>query len=132
MDKSKFLSKVLGIYFLIISVGMFMSMPQFTANVKVLISNPSILFVSGFFTLILGLLMVVSHNIWQWSWRVVITIIAWIIVWKGVTYIFFPHMIDQSSTLFVQNMKFAYTAAFMDLILGLFLTYMGFKKDSKS
>ncbi len=128
MDTSKFLSKVLGIYLLIISVAMFVNMHQFTQYVYKLINDVPLMFVTGFFTLILGLLIVVSHNIWQWSWRVVITIIGWLILFKGMSIIFFPEFIDSLSLSFVHHLNFAYAGAGFDFILGVLLTYWGFKR----
>ncbi|MFC3907505.1 hypothetical protein ACFORL_00245 [Legionella dresdenensis] len=128
MDTSKFLSKVLGIYFIIVSVAMYVDMQQFTGYVQRLIHDPTLMFVTGFFTLILGILMVVSHNIWQWNWRLLITIIAWIVLLKGIGIIFLPHFIDTVSLSFVENIYMTYAAAGLDLLLGLFLCYKGFKE----
>src|SRR5437867_102293 len=110
MDVSKFLSKVIGVYLIIISIVMFVNMPQFITYVKSLINDTSLLFVTGFFTLILGLLMVVSHNIWQWNWRVIVTIFAWIVLLKGASIILYPQFIDKTTLLFTQNMNIAYIA----------------------
>lgn len=128
MDISKFLSKVLGVYLIIISVAMFANIQQFSIYVQNLINDAPLMFVTGFFTLILGLLMVVSHNIWQWNWRIVITIIAWMILLKGASIIFYPQFIDKATILFVQNMGFAYMTASFDFILGILLCYLGFRR----
>lgn len=130
MDTSKFLSKVIGLYFIIISTAMFVNMHHFVANVKLLTHYPSLMFVTGFMTLILGLVMVVSHNIWKWNWQVVITIIAWVVLLKGLSILFLPQEMDKVSISFVEHEKFAYVAAALDFVLGLFLCYTGFiKKD---
>jgi uncharacterized membrane protein len=63
MDISRFLGKVLGLYFIIVSVAMLVDMNLFAGYVNKLINDEPALFVAGFFTLILGLLMVVSHNV---------------------------------------------------------------------
>jgi uncharacterized protein YacL len=131
MDSSKFLSRILGLYLLIVSTAMFVNMQQFSANVNQLMHEPSLLFVVGIFTVIIGLLMVVSHNIWQWNWRVLITIIAWLSLIKGASILFFPLFIDKLSTLFVQNSKFAYVSAVIDFILGLILCYFGFRRGKE-
>ena len=55
MDVSKLLAKVIGIYFIIITVVMFINMQQFINNVNNLIANNSLMFVTGFMTLILGI-----------------------------------------------------------------------------
>ncbi|CEG56156.1 hypothetical protein [Legionella fallonii] len=127
METSKFLSKVLGFYLFIIGSAMLLNMHQFTSHVVKLINDTQLMFVSGFFVLILGLLMVVSHNVWQWSWRLIITIIAWLILFKGVSIIYFPKYLDTVTIHFVRNMSISYTAASIDVILGLVLIYKGFK-----
>lgn len=128
MDVSKFLGKVLGVYLLIVSTALLFNMSQFSDLVKQLINDPPLMFVAGFFTLIVGILLVVSHNIWQWNWRLIITLFAWIALIKGVSLIFYPHFIDSVSLLFVENTKVAYSAGILDFILGLILIYFGMKK----
>src|SRR5579864_9493729 len=97
MDKSKFLSQVIGIYMLIISISMLINMPQFIINIVELINNPSLMFAVGFFTLIPGVLLVVSHNIWEMSWRVLVTLIGWLVLFKAVCIIYCPQSIDAMS-----------------------------------
>lgn len=128
MDTSKFLAKVIGFYCLIVGTAMLSNMHQFTGHVVKLLHDTQLMFVSGFFALIIGLLLVVSHNIWQWSWRLIITIIAWLILFKGVSIVYFPEYLDVITKHFVHNMQIAYTAASIDVILGLVLIYKGFKQ----
>lgn len=127
MDISKFLSKVIGIYFIVITTAMCVNMPQFLIQVNSLINDAPLMFVTGFFTLILGILMIVSHNIWQCNWRVIITILSWITFLKGASLLFFPQLIDQTTILFFQNINTAYLAAGFDFILGIILSYYGFR-----
>ncbi len=126
MDRSKFLSKVLGIYLIIVSIAMLVSMDQFISNVTSLINDLPLMFVTGFFTLIVGVLMIVSHNIWVWNWKVIITIIGWLTFLKGGSIILVPQFIDNATNLFVQNIQVAYLVAIIDLILGIILSYIGF------
>ena len=44
-------------------------------------------------TFILGLLMVISHNIWVMDWPVVITVIAWVFLLAGIVRLFFPEFV---------------------------------------
>lgn len=128
MDTSKFLAKVIGIYETIISIAMLVNMHQFTNNISGLLNNAPLMLIVGSFTLILGVLLVVSHNIWQWNWRIIITIIAWIVLLKGASIVLYPHALDKLTILFIQNMIFAYTIASIDFILGIILIYFGFKR----
>lgn len=131
MDLSKFLSKVLGFYLLIISFIMLSNMHQFTERVMNLVHNEPVMLLTGFFTLIIGLLMVVSHNIWQWHWRVIITVLAWMTLLKGMSILYYPQYMDKLTTYFVHDVNIAYMAAAFDGILGLILIYLGFKRSLK-
>ncbi|WP_392538820.1 hypothetical protein [Legionella sp. 227] len=128
MDTSKFLSKVLGIYLIVVSLAILINLHQFTLYVQELLKDGPLMLVLGFWTFTLGLLMVVGHNVWQWSWRLLITIMAWIILLKGASMIFYPHYIDRATLLFVQNKSIAYSAVGFDLIIGIILCYLGFKR----
>lgn len=128
MDVSKFLGKVLGSYLIIVSVAMFVNMHQFLMYVHGLINDAPLMFVTGFFTLVLGLLMVISHNIWQWNWRVIITIFAWIALLKGASIIIHPQLIDKAAIAFMQNTQVAYITIGVDLVIGIVLCYFGFKR----
>jgi hypothetical protein len=128
MNVSKFLSKVIGMYFIIISIAMLSNMNQFINQMNGLIHDEPLIFTTGFFTLILGILLVVSHNIWQWNWRVIITIIAWITLIKGVSIILCPQMMSNITMFFVSHVVVIYIAAVIDFILGVLLCYYGFKR----
>jgi len=129
MDISRFLARVLGLYMVIISIAMFANMRQFGNLVTALVNDPSLLFTIGFFTLLLGLALVVSHNLWQWNWRIIITIIAWLVVFKGVCLIFHPQYIIDMSNGFLRNQTLAHVVAAIDFIIGLALCYFGFKRE---
>lgn len=128
MDVSKFLAKVIGIYLVIVTLMMLTNMSQFLSNVNSLVNDAPLMFVTGFFTLILGILVVVSHNIWQWNWRVIITIFAWLALIKGAVMLVYPQLIDSVSYSFIQNTTIAYVTACVDLVLGLVLCYFGFRR----
>ncbi len=118
----------MGIYLIIVSTVMSVSMSQFNTSVNNLIHDTPLMFVTGFFTLVLGILVVVSHNIWQWNWRVLITIIGWLTLLKGMSIILYPQFIDKVTFLFIQNINIAYIIAGFDFLLGILLCYFGFKK----
>lgn len=128
MKNSKFLSKVIGIYLMIISAAMLFNMPLFLSEVNLLLQNASMMFVAGFFTIIIGVLLVVSHNVWQWNWKVMITLISWLVLLKGVSLIFYPQLIDRISIHFANNMTVAYIVAGLYFIFGIIFCILGFKR----
>lgn len=125
---SKFLAKAIGIYLLIISIAFLMNMPKFTATINNMMFSPPIMLIAGCMTLIIGILMVLSHNIWEWDWRVLVTLVSWLVLIKGAAIILFPSRLDQLTLLFIQNKTFAYACMGIDFVLGVALVYFGFRR----
>ena len=128
MDVSKFLAKSLGIYLIIVCASFFIDQTRFTHLAEALVNNEPLLYVTGFFTLILGILMIVGHPIWRWNWRVIVTLIGWMVFIKGASILLYPPYIKTLTHYFVENPYFAITALGIDLVLGLILCYYGFRK----
>jgi len=127
MDPSLFLAKVVGLYLLIISIALLNNRANFMRMVDDLVSSPGVTAVSGIVALILGILMVVVHNIWVWDWRVVLTLLAWITLLKGVLRLFVPDSIERMAKWY-HNRAFYYGTGILTLLLGVFLCYHGFLK----
>ena len=124
MEQSIFLAKVIGLYLLIVPAAVLLKRKQFAELANEFAANRAIVFLSGLFALVLGLMIVVSHNVWTADWRAVITVMGWLTLAKGVIRIFFPEKlasfaIDPSSTKWT-------LASIVLLGLGLYLTYAGF------
>ena len=128
MDLSRFLAKCFGIYFLILTLAMFTNMPQFMQRIDSLIHDSNAMFVTGFFTLILGVMLVVGHNIWEKNWRVIITIIAWLTLLKGVLILYYPSGLSEFSMSIMGSATAAYCSAAFDFALGCILVYCGFRR----
>lgn len=132
MNTSKFLAKVVGIYLILVGLAYAVNMNSLNQAFTVMISNAPLMYIAGFFTLIIGLLMVVGHNIWEWSWRVIITIIGWIVLLKAIILIAFPHLLYSFTMAFVQNHSWAYVTIIFDIVIGIILCYFGFKKTDSN
>lgn len=126
MDISIFLAKALGLYLVIISISMLINVSRFTSILNDIIDNPSLLLFSGALALIFGILLVLTHNIWQFDWRVVITIIAWLSLIKGIIRVLFPQLSFGLIRYFSQNTTAYYLSGLISLLLGVFLCYFGF------
>ena len=103
---------------------------QFAELANEFVANPAIVFLSGLFALILGLLMVVSHSVWTADWRAVITVIGWLTLAKGVVRILFP---EKLATLAIDPSSAKGTFVLIVLLgLGACLTCVGFSAGAAS
>ena len=55
---------------------------RFLDDMLVSMAEPSYLFSAGLMNLVIGIAMVVGHNIWDGSWRVVMVFYGWL-AWLG-------------------------------------------------
>lgn len=125
MDISIFLAQALGLYFVIAGVAMLVRPKAITRLTEVLGSRDAI-YVSGFYALLIGVPLVLIHNVWDGSWRVLITIIAWLALLKGVVRIYFPDRAVQWVSSIVENRSILQGLIWVMVGLGLYFLYVGF------
>lgn len=129
MGISIFLAKALGLYFLIVGLAMIFNARKFKPLVIDLIKDPALMFLSGFLALIVGILLVVSHNIWVADWRVIITILAWLSLVKGVTRIMAPKFAIKKAKKCIENSASYYMTGLLLLGISFFLIYHGYLQN---
>jgi len=77
-------------------------------------------------TLIIGLLLVNTHNIWEPSWTLIITLIGWIALIKGTAIFIFPDQFLKFAENYSKNDKLVTYQLCLTLAFGLFLTFKGY------
>jgi hypothetical protein len=91
------------------------------------------MFVLGAITLIAGLAMVLAHNIWSGgALAVIVTLVGWITLLKSLLLLLLPPHVEAElflGQLHYQQLFYLYGA--FSLVLGIYLTYGGFKSRSR-
>lgn len=126
MDMSLFLAKVMGLYFLIISVAFLINMKRFKAMMTEMVDSPALLFTVGLMVLIMGILLIVSHTLWVANWQVLVTLVAWLVFLKGIMNVVFPKVAHSMAISFIRSPSASYLPILINLILGLIFCYYGF------
>ena len=126
MGISVFLAKIIGLYLVISSFALLIFKERFKKLFKDVISTPFFINFTGFWGIILGLLIVVSHNYWIDNWPTLITIIGWFILLQGFLRVYFPdYFIEWNKWLAKSNAALIWIG-WIFLIIGAYLTYVGF------
>ena len=118
-----FLATVIGWYLVIVSLCMLLRHDTVKAAMKDLIAHRGSFFVVAIITLIIGLLLVATHNIWVMGWPVVITIFAWLVLIGGIIRLFFPDVVTGAWQSMFKQHAMMQIVSVLTLILGLFLLY---------
>ncbi len=126
MGISIFLAQALCLYFVIISISLLTNGERVKMLLNKIMDNEGMLFLSGFIALIFGILLVISHNLWVMDWPVVITLVAWLALVKGIVRVVFPDKAIELSRKWLMNDKVYYASTIIILLIGLFLGFHGF------
>ncbi len=125
MDISLFLSKALGLYLVIISVGMLINACTLKPILGEMLQSPGLIFVTGVIAMIVGVLIVISHNIWTLDWRVIITLIGWTSLIKGTIRVVIPQYVDIIDKKWMLSNASYYITFIFAFLLGVLLCYLG-------
>ncbi len=88
-------------------------------------ASDSFLFFSGIIALLLGAFVISVHNIWTAGWPVVITVIGWLSLIKGIWLLFYPSLAESFSFMFKNTSVYFRVNGILILLLGMFLLYHG-------
>ena len=124
MDASIFLARALGIYLVVVCLLMLSKRKFFQQAIQSFTDSKALILLSSFFSLIIGILVVVSHNIWVCNWRVIITVIGWLALLKGVLLILAPYKLTSWSL--KASRSITPVVCVLATILGAYLIYIGF------
>jgi uncharacterized protein YjeT (DUF2065 family) len=89
MESSLMLTQLIALYLVIGSIGILINAKRIEGWIKTAKVDMH-LFISGAFALIVGLLLVLHHNIWVADWPIVITILGWGALIKGIMLMWYP------------------------------------------
>ena len=124
MDLSILLAKLLGIYMLIIAALWILRKDQMDALIKDFISSKGLIAFSGSMTILLGLSIAIEHPIWQLNWRGLITLLGYIMIFRGIMRFAFAEKVQQNALKIISKGYWIMIAVL--IVLGGFLTYCGF------
>ena len=98
MEVAIYLAKFWGSLFMILgalSIG-----AKFLGRVIDYTEDRTVTISTGYITFLLGLITVVLHNVWVSDWRVAITLLGWITLFKGIEKIGLPDRVNKKAQMF--------------------------------
>jgi len=128
MELSILIAKIAAAVYLSASLGYFFNKDYYRRLSDDMYKNAALTFFMGFVTLIVGFLIVHYHNLWGKDWTVLITIIGWISLLKGVFIIVVPKLMQRLSEPFLTE-KGLKILSYVMLSIGLLFGYLGFVRS---
>jgi hypothetical protein len=127
--RTLFLSRLLGLFFLICGLAMLLHKQVYTAAVATVAYDPMATRWIGIIIALAGLAMVLAHNVWSKPLvAIVVTVLGWLTLIKGMAYLFLPTRWLEGFFQAMLNCEgCVYLVMAFLLVLGAYLTYQGFE-----
>jgi len=132
--KTAFLSKLIGIYCVLLSLVMAASKQSSVQTIIALVHDAPLVFVVGLVIVAAGLAMILSHNVWSGgAVPVIVTLVGWLTLLKGLAFLAIPPPAAVGVFLWGSEYeRFFYADMAIVFVLGAYLTYGGFRRTTSS
>ncbi|MFH1218563.1 MAG: hypothetical protein V1679_01855 [Candidatus Peregrinibacteria bacterium] len=115
METSILVAKIMGVAYVTLGLGLIINGAYYKKAFEEIIKSPGFMFLGGIMALVAGFLIVNVHNFWVKDWTVLVTIIGWLALIKGVLIFLLPNVLISISKPLVKN----------PMIIGVFAVILG-------
>lgn len=124
MDVSIFLAKFWG-WYLIIFFFVLSFNPTRIRQIFEDLKDQKFVILAAFIGIIVGLVNILFHNIWEPDWRLIVTLIGWTALGEGLLLFVFPNLV--AKWLEYIHVKLVQVIYILLFIVGIFLLNMGYQ-----
>jgi hypothetical protein len=126
MQTSIFLARLLGPLLLLTGAGIVLNPKSCRTIAGEVVRSVTLVYLFGIMDLAAGLAIVLTHNVWVASWRVLITLIGWLLLIRGAVRIVAPEIVMGYAAKVIRNKQVIPSAGAVVGVLGLVLCYFGY------
>ncbi|HKB00520.1 MAG TPA: hypothetical protein VKD02_07130 [Methyloceanibacter sp.] len=131
MNTSRSLARLIGPILLVIGIGMafglMMEGAGYSSVLKEFIANRALIFLTGILALLAGVAIINVHNVWVPDWRVIVTVLGWLLVLRGVMLLVFPLTVQVFGDRVATSQAGVTAGAALTFVLGAILCIMGYE-----
>ncbi len=119
MDTSLITLKILAIYLIISGFFLIFKRKDVPHLLKDFFDHPATTYLTGVILIFLSSMYLIQYNIWDGTWKTLVTIFAWMVGLKGLTYIFAPKLLSELAI--KKSKRFFATYGVIAIIVGVYL-----------
>lgn len=125
MNTTTFLAQMWGPAILAVALGVFFSRRYYIQIYRDLQKEALALLLFGMTAIAAGIAQIHFHNIWGTFPEIVISLLGWALLLKGLVMTMFPKLVDQVGDYEAKSNIIPFAGGLM-LIVGLYLSWVGF------
>jgi hypothetical protein len=126
MQTSIFLARLIGPILLVAGVAMLVNRKDLDALAQEVLRSRLMLFLFGLIDLSVGLAIVLTHNVWAADWRIIITLLGWLLLVRGAVRLLIPDQVKALGAKVLGNANVVTGSLAVVTVLGLVLSYFGY------
>jgi hypothetical protein len=126
MNIANTLAVLMGSALVIVGITLF-NKSYINAVMTDLANSKGLLWITGFITFVMGMVIVALYNIWSADWRVLVTLLGWLTVIKGAVIMLLPSSMMLLYRKYLSNHLLTYSGIYA-LVLGGLLLFLGLAK----
>lgn len=123
METELFLAKAWGLFLVLGSLPILFRPKIFRDLIEEF--TPAFIYLSGLFSLIVGILSLLTYSNWSTDWKIIITVLGWMALLKGIIRMTFPNFVI-SKTRSLKDKRWPLILVALFIVLGVYLTCKGF------
>src|SRR6266849_4042594 len=123
MSTALVLARLIGPVMLVVGLAVFANPRGFRDMAEEFMASRALMFLSGLLLLPAGLAIVLTHNFWTADWRVLITLLGWLIAIGGALRVFGPLFVVKAGHAMLNKPYFTSIAAAIWVVLGLLFCF---------
>jgi hypothetical protein len=124
MTTTTFLAQFWGWLLIILSLIFLLKGDHLMDDLTKLVKDRTFVILSGYLSLILGLMTIILHNFWFYDWRSVVTLFGWISLFKGIVRISYFKAPEKTMNYLKKSPYLIQGSLFVAAILGIWLVWM--------
>ena len=132
MAPAVFIARLIGPTFIVIGIGVLLNGSFYDAMIAEAVKSPALIYFAGLFALVPGLAMLNVYRAWTADWRVVITILGWLMVIGGIVRIVLPQLIATLATDIYSGTPVLAIFAVIILVVGAYLSFEGYRQTTRA
>ena len=126
MQASIFIARLLGPLLLAVGAGILINPSMFRTMGTEVVRSVTLVYLFGLMDLAAGLAIVLTHNVWLASWRVLITLLGWLLIVRGAARVLLTEQVMVFGAKAFRNKQMVPVSGAIVGILGLVLCYFGY------
>ncbi len=122
-NAAMWLASILGPFMTIIGLWMLLYYDQLVKVLTGIKNSPALFYLSSVYNLLIGFTILSQYDLWGWNALVLVTLLGWAMVIRGVMGLFVPQLLMD---FFMGKPQFTKIMGIIPLVWGLFLSWVGF------